>query len=140
MRKVLLICLCSVLFITSCATTPVINGKENQGKENQKEELFDDWEYKGFGKVLPAWVEPYFYGGAAAVRSACAEYSTSEIKIISAAGSDVDQSEQLLIESITDDNTDGYTLAESVWVHLLRKEDIAQYNGKTYVSLCLYIK
>lgn len=135
MRKVLLICLCSVLFFTSCATTPVMGGKKNQ-----KEELFDDWEYKGFGKVLPAWVEPYFYGGADAVLSACPEYSANEIKIISAAGQDVDQAEQLLVESITDDNTDGYKLSESVWVHLLRKGDIAQYNGKSYVSLCLYIK
>ena len=135
MRKVLLICFCSVLFFTSCATTPVMDGKKNQ-----KEELFDDWEYKGFGNVLPSWVEPYFNGGVDAVRAACPEYSDGEIKIISAAGQDVDQAEQLLVESITDDNTDGYTLSDSVWVHLLRKEDIVQYNGKNYVSLCLYIK
>jgi hypothetical protein len=135
MRKVLLICLCSVLFFTSCATTSVMGEKKNQ-----KEELFNDWEYKGFGNVLPAWVEPYFNGGVDAVRAACPEYSGNEIKIISEAGQDADQAEQLLDESITDDNTKGYTRSDSVWVHLLRKEDIAQYNGKTYVSMRLYIK
>jgi len=148
----------AVPLLTSCATTsniqePLIPVKEAQVPAEEKkspvdvekkspvDEMFIDWEYKGFGRELPAWVEQYFSGGAAAVQAECPEYAEKEVRIISASGKDADQAEQALEKNITDDTVvNEYVPKESMWVCLRRPKDITLYGGNSYVSLYLYVK
>lgn len=138
MRKFLLITVfvCAASLAASCATLSGVKEKVPPA-----EELFGDWEYKGFGRELPAWVEPYFRGGIAAVQAACPQYAGKEILIVAASGKNADQAGQALAEKVREGTvSEGFVPEESIWVCLQRTEDISAYGGDTYVSLGLYIK
>lgn len=137
MHKFLLITVfaCAAALAASCATVSGVREKQPPAGE-----LFGDWEYRGFGRELPAWVEPYFRGGIAAVRAACPEYAGKEILIAIASGKNADQAGQALAGKTADAVPGGYVREDSIWVCLLRAEDTALYGGDTYVSLNLYIK
>jgi hypothetical protein len=138
MRKILLITLTAfaAVLLTSCITTSGVKKEQPPAQE-----LVDDWEYKGFGRELPAWVEQYFLGDIATVQAVSPEYAGKEIQVISASGKNADQAEQALIEKVTGSTSlKGYALKESIWVRLQREKDITLYGGNAYVSLFLYVK
>jgi hypothetical protein len=122
--------------ILSCTTVSGI-----QAEKPPVRKLFSDWEYKGFGRVLPPWAELYFTGGTEKVRTLCPECTDREILIVCASGKNADQAEQSLIEKTTNEPvSEGYVLKESVWVCLGNAETITEYGGDTYVALSLYVK
>ncbi|MFA6855659.1 MAG: hypothetical protein WCR31_00490 [Treponema sp.] len=129
--------------MVSCAATSQLPELQTPAEEklSPTEEIFSDWEYRGFGRELPVWVEPYFRGGVAAVQTACPEYEGKKLRIVCASGKNADQAEQALAAAITDNTVlNGYILQDSMWVCLLQPEDIALYGGNTYVSLYLYVE
>jgi hypothetical protein len=145
MRKIFIFILFmyGALFLVSCATTSLVQQVQSPAEEklSPAEEIFSDWEYKGFGRELPVWVEPYFRGGISAVQTACPEYEGKELRIVYASGKNSDQAEQALAAETTDDTVlSTFILQDSIWVCLLHEKDIAAYGGNIYVSLCLYVK
>ncbi|MCK9168819.1 MAG: hypothetical protein M0P01_00220 [Treponema sp.] len=146
------VCIFTVVLFASCTTVPSVKVQSASSVQEQPApsvkktsvpapELFSDWEYKGFGRALPKWVELYFRGGEAAVRDAWPECAGKQVLIVSSSGKDADQADQTLRRKTADNPVpDGYELKEKTWVRLQSSDIIAEYGGNNYVSVCVYIK
>lgn len=102
-----------------------------------KNVYFIDWEYRGFGRELPDWVEPAFIGGAENVKRECARFSDVEIFLVSAYGINPDQVVRKLFAEITQTEIgEQFVPIETLWVRLVPEK--VDLRGE-YIAFQLYV-
>lgn len=113
----------AALAFCSCETTsslPSDNGREVAVEiEPPQSAYFSDWEYRGFGRMLPDWVEPAFFGGADAVRKECKKFADRQVFLVSAYGINPDQAVRKLFTKIEQSEIpDSLNPYETLWVRV----------------------
>lgn len=136
----------------SCKTTSSVSEKYESGDKTSgeieiveankdialpKNVYFIDWEYRGFGRELPDWVEPAFIGGAENVKRECARFSDVQVFVVSAYGMNPDQVVRKLFAEITQANIgEQFAPIETLWVRLV--PDKVDSRGE-YIAFQLYV-
>jgi len=158
MKKITaLICL-PLLFLISCASTPVSSSvsegsveSENrktertdkkERPEKKENQTFDDWKYKGFGYELPRWVEPAVLGNTKKVASVFAETipdcTEADLEIVLAYGKNVDQSENKMKTVIAAKGLEKNQMLDGVWVRFnIEKSETKE---EPYVTVLVFKK
>ena len=145
MKKIFFLSFLIVVAIcfSSCASKPNIsNFEENVTSEStdkkikkNKNSLFEDWRYKGFGVELPAWFEPAYLKDSKTVRKVLVDFSEKDV-IIGGNAISADHAEQLIAQN---KNIEGYEFVDSCWAKL-SKEVAGEYSQTPYVFLIVLKK
>lgn len=150
MKKILKLLFASIIliFFEGCASTPSsvdneisspseIKNKQEVKKLRSKEDKYDNWQYKGFGKDVPEWVEVLLSDAVDAqskpekMLKYFPEIETPNITCVTFSSDNLDQAENQLKERIAELYSE-YHLCDKFWVR--RKSD------KTYFSVAVLWK
>lgn len=122
---------------------PVTDSQEEitEPEEIQQPEIirFVDWQYKGFGKELPTWLDSAFDNDLNGIKTQIPELNTNEIIILTACASNLDQAEAIMNNNIKNGinvNGDIYTLCERSWVQL--SEEFIQQENSPYCAIAIF--
>ena len=125
----LLFLLLFIIILTACATVSSAGGAKplrsegdlyKEKKQKGEKLLFEDWKYKGFGQILPVWLEAAFKNDVSAIKKRIPELSKKEILLVRASGFNSDQAEQCLKLKLAESIPE-YTILDSSWALLSEK-------------------
>ena len=131
-----------ILILSSCASNQVRLESDisNYNADITKKLQINDWKYKGFGSILPDWVEFSLKNDLDKVQSTDEILKQSTIEVFSGKGENSDQAEaaaKLAIEQAFSANPDYYNsfkLYDYFWVRTTEKVTLP------YTSVYLYYK
>ncbi len=126
-----------ILFCISCASNNVQPRDDSNNKNQQTEQKlrFDDWKYRGFGNVLPAWVEFAVDNQIEKIQKADEKLAEAEILIFTGRGENLDQAEDSARQSRSlglEENPKKYELYDNFWVRMADDEEMP------YISVYVY--
>ncbi|MCR4578850.1 MAG: hypothetical protein K5681_00740 [Treponema sp.] len=129
MKKIFFTVLVVGLFIfAGCASTPS-EGVQKEKNLNQKKLRYDDWKYMGFGREIPEWVELAINNNPSKIKKLIPELAEAEIEVRSAAGINIDQAEESLLELGI---PEGFSVYDSFWVRQGKSVE------KPYIAVAIY--